>query len=476
MIPPIRAERSGIVQLCAVIVSLLWATPSLAFGPFPAGTTVFVDVANTSGNENGSAAHPFNTIQEGIDAAVSGAVVGVAAGTYNESISLANEISVVGVDPASVIIDAGDKGNDVVSIYNLTSVRLSGFTILGALPTEAGVMVTFPQSSILAKVLIDNNIITGNYTGIWVNHNYLLYEENVGRLVIDANLILQNSAYGIFRTGGATVTNNIIASNGQEGVEISGSSRIANNTIVDHDHAGLSFSDDDPAVITNNIISHNGGFGIDIVGSSNPNFVRPYVTYNLFFSNGAGNVSDIDPPQGNNATLNSAAQINSLSTNWANRVANPQFVVPGVDFHVTSQSPAIDAGTNLNAPKKDFDGKQRPVDGDGNCVLTTDIGAFEAPAPHRFVLCRVLFPEQWIVAGCEIIDCCPFCPGLLFDWIIRVDGDPLSELVLRFENLPPWEAEKLRIKGDAEWLDGGRLRIFGTGQTAIYGLPLSTNG
>jgi len=37
---------------------------SLAFGPFPAGTTVFVDVANMSGNENGSAAHPFNTHYE----------------------------------------------------------------------------------------------------------------------------------------------------------------------------------------------------------------------------------------------------------------------------------------------------------------------------------------------------------------------------------------------------------------------------
>jgi hypothetical protein len=34
-------------------------------------------VANTSGNEGGSAAHPFNTIQEGIDASASGDVVGV---------------------------------------------------------------------------------------------------------------------------------------------------------------------------------------------------------------------------------------------------------------------------------------------------------------------------------------------------------------------------------------------------------------
>ena len=44
--------------------------------------TVYVDVTNTSGIEDGSEAYPFNTIQEGIDAAVSGCSVYVADGTY----------------------------------------------------------------------------------------------------------------------------------------------------------------------------------------------------------------------------------------------------------------------------------------------------------------------------------------------------------------------------------------------------------
>src|SRR5829696_341792 len=57
---------------------------ALAFGPFPGRTTIFVDVDNTTGNEDGSQAHPFNTLSEGIAAAGNGDVVGLAPGVYAE--------------------------------------------------------------------------------------------------------------------------------------------------------------------------------------------------------------------------------------------------------------------------------------------------------------------------------------------------------------------------------------------------------
>lgn len=54
----------------------------ICFIPDTRAQVIFVDAANTTGNEDGSALHPFNTIKEGINAAVPGAVVNIKNGTY----------------------------------------------------------------------------------------------------------------------------------------------------------------------------------------------------------------------------------------------------------------------------------------------------------------------------------------------------------------------------------------------------------
>lgn len=57
---------------------------------------------------------------------------------------------------------------------------------------------------------------------------------------------------------------------------------------------------------------------------------------------------------------------------------SPAFVGVGVgDYHLMAGSPAIDAGTPLNAPAADFDGEARPQDGDGDGFAGYDIGADE---------------------------------------------------------------------------------------------------
>src|SRR6266545_7225842 len=79
-------------------------------------------------------------------------------------------------------------------------------------------------------------------------------------------------------------------------------------------------------------------------------------------------------------------------------------------------------------------------------------------------------PLEPIPVGCEIIDCCPGCPGPgVIDWRIRVEGNPVEALEVTFENLPGDRAGQLKFEGNVK-ADGVRL-LIGKGEALIRGLP-----
>jgi len=77
--------------LCAAVL----CAPSASF----AADTVYVDVDNTSGVEDGSSKYPFDTIAEGVAAASTGDTVQVATGTYAETVVVEKAMALLSEEP-----------------------------------------------------------------------------------------------------------------------------------------------------------------------------------------------------------------------------------------------------------------------------------------------------------------------------------------------------------------------------------------
>jgi hypothetical protein len=135
-----------------------------------AAATKYVDVANTTGIENGTQAHPYRSIQAGINSTTtSGDRVLVTAGTYMEGIIMRDGVDVECAAPPACIIDATGRNRSVV-VFNNTKLypKIDGFTIRGgtgdrASTTEDGLGVYLGGGvRIVGAAIVTNNIIENN--------------------------------------------------------------------------------------------------------------------------------------------------------------------------------------------------------------------------------------------------------------------------------------------------------------------------
>jgi hypothetical protein len=343
--------------------SLVTAVPALAF------TEVWVDDDapsdpgpgdNTISDplEDGSPAHPFDSIQEAISyiavTLLDDGIVHVLEGTYDEDITLNNGVDVLGAGAAVTTID-GTGTNHVVNAGGGvgSGTVFDGFTITGGLANYGGGMYINGSSLTVSNCIFLNNQGANRGGGMYIFNP-------CSPLV--ANCVFQGNTSG--NTGGAigcrsgstpTIINNTIVGN------------TANGLFILNDGGGGIFCDSTSSpTITNNIIVGNSapnGYGGGILSR---NATPPTIDYNDVYGNTAA------AGDGNYGGTASAGA-NDISV-------DPNFDDP--EYHIIyPASPCIDVGNNAAVATAglttDFEDEPRIFDGDIVPGAVVDMGADE---------------------------------------------------------------------------------------------------
>ncbi|MBC7187923.1 MAG: T9SS type A sorting domain-containing protein, partial [Calditrichaeota bacterium] len=142
--------------------NVLWREVDVVLRTYHA---VYVDSANTSGVEDGTQAHPFNTIQEGIDAAGDRDTVKVAAGTYRERIGLPWDIhlTLVGAGPALTKVWPSTYEGAALLIREHATAQVQAMSFQGA---RKGIELAHAAHVVLEDFLIEHcerGVVTSGY-------------------------------------------------------------------------------------------------------------------------------------------------------------------------------------------------------------------------------------------------------------------------------------------------------------------------
>ena len=359
----------------------------------------FIFVDNKNGNyEDGSRDHPYNTIMEGVNHAISGDTIIVASGNYYETVTMKEGICLLG--SGALVTNIIVKQTNVAVIFNdIINAEISGFTFkngpdyyslnpLIICESSAPVIKNncieclFPPAD--AFFLISNNsnpLLENNYIkNVWMdisqsnatiknnvieNFNFrsiscrnesnstIIGNTLLGDLVINnASSVIRNNkliispltqiGINLNNASNTSISNNIIVDSTTfgTGISMTNSSNIlvTNNTILSH---GKGITEKgSTATFNNNIISGNSDFGIQLSNTSQLNYNDVWGNY--------FNYGGVDPG------------VNDISQ-------NPMFEDSAKgNFRLSSLSPCINAG-NSDAKYNDLDGTRN------------DIGAYGGP-------------------------------------------------------------------------------------------------
>ena len=239
-----RKSITGGIILLFLLSSLI---PMVSSNESNEDNVIYVDDDNTEGPWDGSQEHPYQFIQDAIDAAADDDTVFVYSGTYFENVIVDKTIDLIGEDRDTTIVDGGDSGN----VVNVSSdkVIISGFKIqnTGANLSAVGIEIRSNYCT------FSGNIISKNGWGVYVYHSW--------NNTITYNIFSENK-YGIYSNNGYknNISSNTFSSNFLYGIylgSLSNNNLISDNIISNNDNYGIRIKSSEINTVSRNLFINN---------------------------------------------------------------------------------------------------------------------------------------------------------------------------------------------------------------------------
>jgi len=412
------ARSSKIISLAVVLLLVVLVLPIATAHIARAGcTSLDLWVAKTGSDitGDGTQAQPFATIQKAIGMSCIGGTVHVAAGTYQENLSINFAVNLAGAGAPTTIIDGDGTGTVITISSNPQPFTISGFTIQGGNTASASLWNPADEQVLYAGIKLppinissQPSIIGGCGGGVYISETHTVTLNdctiknneaedgggicNHGVLYMNRCTVSGNTALGLgggifngpgglfsaspdggplpgsmFLTNCTISGNRLLGENGEggfgAGIYNAGHMELLNCTIANNSTSSLvnafggGFANTSPttAIFKNTIVANN------VAGAPGTNncfndlgAVITSLGHNLDSENSCGfnQVGDL---------INTDPLLGPLQDN-----GGPTFTCA-----LLEGSPAIDAGDNSGAPPTDQRGISRPQ---GPAV---DIGAYE---------------------------------------------------------------------------------------------------